>query len=270
MNKLRFLSLSSGSNGNSYYLGTLQRGVLIDAGIAARTIKKRLREAGLDISCVMAVFVTHDHKDHIKSIAVLGEKYHIPVYATRLTHEGINRNWSITEKLDTSRRFIEKGETVSVFDFTVTAFPVSHDSTDSVGYSVEYEGKNIVLATDLGYINEEVAGHLRRAHVLIIEANYDERMLRQGSYPIDLQRRIRGQRGHLCNDETAAFLAGNYALHWRFIFLCHLSRDNNRPDIALQTIAVAFASKGIEPDCELSLRCLPRTSATELILLEWE
>jgi len=196
MNKLQFQSFGSGSSGNCYYIGNASSGILIDAGLSVRSIRKNLRNIGLEFENIWGVFVTHDHADHIKAVGPLGEKYHIPIYSTRQVHEGIQRSYCVTEKLYTSRKFIEKGETLELGDFKITAFPVSHDSTDCVGYTIEYKEKRFTFATDLGFIGEEAALHLSQADYLVLEANYDEQMLMQGAYPIHLKNRIIAKTGH--------------------------------------------------------------------------
>ena len=192
MDKLRFQSFGSGSSGNCYFIGNASTGILIDAGIGVRSIRKCLRNIGLDFDNIWGVFVTHDHADHIKAVGPLGEKHLIPIYSTRLVHEGIQKSYCVTEKLYSSRKFIEKGQSVQVGDFKITAFSVSHDSTDSVGYTVEYKEKRFTFATDLGYVGEEVAAHLVQADYMVLEANYDEQMLDMGHYPIYLKNRRNG------------------------------------------------------------------------------
>lgn len=269
MEKLRFISLASGSSGNCYFIGNMFHGILVDAGIGPRTIKKRLKEVGIDFSQIMAVFVTHDHVDHIKGVGSLGEKHKIPIYTTRLVHEGMERSYGMTEKLtNASRRFIEKNETVSIFDFHVTAFGVSHDSTDSVGYTIHYRGKRFTIATDLGYICESAAEHIRKANYLVIETNYDEMMLMTGHYPYPLKRRVAAETGHMDNKHTASFLAQNYHQGLSHIYLCHLSKDNNLPDLAYETVKEKLLENGIRVGDHLSLMPLPRTTPTKLFIYE--
>lgn len=269
MERLRFISLASGSSGNCYYIGNLHHGVLIDAGIGPRTIKKRLKEVGIELSQVMAIFITHDHIDHIKGVGSLGEKHHIPVYSTRLVHQGIDRCYGVTEKLSSAtKRFVEKNETVSIFDFHITAFAVSHDSTDSVGYTVHYRGKRFTVATDLGHICDSAAEHIRKANYLVIEANYDEQMLRLGHYPYPLKKRVSADTGHMDNKHTAAFLAENYHEKLDYVYLCHLSKDNNRPEIAFEEVNKCLQEKGIMVGEHLQLMPLERTTPSELFVYE--
>ena len=268
MDKLRFQSMGSGSSGNCYFLGNASYGILIDAGIGVRTIRKNLRNIGLDFHNIMAVFVTHDHADHIRAIGSLGERYNIPVYATRLTHEGVQRSYCVTEKLHTSRKFIEKFETVQIRDFNVTAFPVSHDATDNVGYKVCYKEKIFTFATDLGHVCENAAENLKVADYMVLEANYDNEMLQNGPYPIHLKERIRNGNGHLCNTQTAGFLSENYNEKLKYVFLCHLSRENNSPEKAFQTIADSLTQKNVKVGEDIQLVVLDRYSPSELYVFD--
>jgi phosphoribosyl 1,2-cyclic phosphodiesterase len=265
---LRFLSLASGSSGNCYYLGTPEYGILFDAGIAVRSIKKILKENGIGLEQIMAVFITHDHADHIKSVGGLGEKCGIPVYATSAVHTGINNSHYVDVRLCNSRRTIEKNLPVWVREFQIIAFEVPHDATDCVGYMVRYKGQNWVLATDVGHIDKTVGEYIRAANHLIIEANYDWDMLHQGTYPAFLKKRITNGKGHLCNAETAGFLAGNFDLHLKNIWLCHLSKDNNHPELACKTVEMAFKEQGINMGVDVNVVALKRTIPSELYVLE--
>ena len=215
--KIYFMSLSSGSSGNCYYLGTDEHAILIDAGIPVRQIKGYLKDAGIPFEKIMAVFVTHDHADHIKALGNLGEKCAIPVYATRETHEGINNNYCMTEKLSSSVHYVEKEVPFKFFDFVITPFEVPHDGTDNVGYRVEVDGKVFCFVTDLGHITDTVSKYILQANYLIMEANYDEDMLRMGNYPQFLKDRITSPRGHLSNKTTAKFLAQNMGPDLKYI-----------------------------------------------------
>ncbi|MDL2223404.1 MBL fold metallo-hydrolase [Bacteroidales bacterium OttesenSCG-928-M11] len=265
---LRFLSIASGSSGNCYYLGTEEYGILLDAGIGIRTIKKALKENRIGLEQIMAVFITHDHADHIKCVGGLGEKYGIPIYATPLVHLGIENSRYVDEKLYTSRRIIEKDQSVEIKDIKITAFEVPHDASDCVGYLVQYKNEKCVLATDIGRITSTVAQYIRIANHLIIEANYDEEMLQRGNYPEFLKSRIKNGKGHLCNTETAEFLAANFDLHLKNIWLCHLSKDNNHPDLAIKTVEMAMGQYGIRIGKDVNVTALKRTYPSELYLLD--
>jgi phosphoribosyl 1,2-cyclic phosphodiesterase len=261
MDKLRFLSLASGSSGNCYYLGNSMYGILIDAGIAFRTIKKRLKDAGIGLEQIYAVFVTHDHFDHIKSIGVLGEKYHLPVYTTSRVHAGINSCYVMTEKLTPHcRRIIENGQTVEIGEFCITSFYLPHDSKDNTGYIVTYRDKTFTFATDLGCSTDKLCQHVAESNYLLLEANYDEEMLQTGRYPYLLKKRVGGDKGHLSNRAAAEILVKHATERLSRVFLCHLSKENNTPELAFETV-----SQAIRPDVELIV--LPRTSPTCLFEL---
>jgi phosphoribosyl 1,2-cyclic phosphodiesterase len=197
----------------------------------------------------------------------LGEKLGIPVYTTLEIHEGIAGSRFVEQALLSSRRIIRKGEPVTIYDFMITAFEVPHDSTDCVGYLVNYKDDTLVLATDVGHINDTVGAHLRLANHLILEANYDREMLINGRYPAFLKERITNGAGHLCNTETADFLANNFCSHLRNIWLCHLSRENNHPELACKTVEMAFGKQGIRIGTDVKLMALKRNTPSELYML---
>ncbi|MDR3119132.1 MAG: MBL fold metallo-hydrolase [Mediterranea sp.] len=265
--KVKFMSLASGSSGNCYYLAYEDYGILIDAGIGIRTITKHLKSAGIPIRSIRGVFVTHDHTDHIKAIGYLGEKLHMPIYATALTHKKINKSYCITEKLHDSVRTIEKETPVQCGPFRITPFEVPHDGVDNVGYFIEINGRFFSFATDLGEITPLVAQYINKANYLILEANYDEEMLGTGPYPAYLKQRISGRNGHLSNLAAANFLAENIREEWLYIWLCHLSKDNNHPELAFKTVEEKLKSKGIVVGKDVQLFALKRNTPSELYLL---
>ena len=164
---LRFLSLASGSSGNCYYLGNDEYGILIDAGIGIRTIKKHLKEHNIPFENIVGLCITHDHADHTKSAGCLGEKYFIPVYTTKDILAGMNR-YCMTEKIYTACHPICKEVPFEIRDFKITSFEVPHDGTDNVGYFIEYGDRKFAFATDLGHIPPGVAHYLRKANYLVI------------------------------------------------------------------------------------------------------
>ena len=262
--KIRFLSLSSGSSGNCYYLGVDTYGILIDAGIGVRTIKKYLREYGIALETVRAVLITHDHADHIKSVGTLGEKYGIPVYTTPEIHVGINKNYCMTEKLsEKSARNLYKEIPVKLDDLVITAFEVPHDGSDNVGYCIEVGGHVFSFLTDLGHITPIAAKYISKANHLVIEANYDEEMLRMGPYPHHLKERIVSLNGHMCNRDTGEFLAEHMDENLQHIWLCHLSKDNNHPELAYKTVEYVLKNKGILVGKDVYLATLKRNVPSE-------
>ncbi|MDR1403109.1 MAG: MBL fold metallo-hydrolase [Tannerellaceae bacterium] len=266
--KLSFLSLASGSSGNCYYLGTAEYGILIDAGIGVRTIKKALKDKNIDFNKIIAVLVTHDHADHIKTVGCLGEKYNIPIYTTKAVHYGITKSRYVEEILETSRRVIEKETAFQIRDFSITAFEVPHDSTDNVGYHITFENHKFTFATDVGHITETVSKYMCLANHLIIEANYDEEMLKSGAYPHFLKERVSSPTGHLSNNEAAEFLAAHYHTGLKNIWLCHLSRDNNHPELAYKTVDIRLFKEGIRVGKDVALTTLKRSTPSDLYEFE--
>lgn len=262
-----FRCFASGSSGNCYYLGTLERGILIDAGISARLIQKHLRSMGLDFENIMGVLVTHDHADHIRAVGTLGERVHLPIYATPLIHEGIDRNYGVREKLKTSRRYFEKEQEWTLFDLKINTFGINHDSTECVGYVIDYNGQRFMIATDCGEPNEQMEAYIRTANHLVIEANHDEHMLLNGPYPTYLKERILSPRGHQSNVTCGELIARNYHEGLRNIWLCHLSLENNDPQVAYNTVADRLRDAGIVPGEDVYLKALERTTPSRIYRL---
>lgn len=262
---LKFICIASGSSGNCFYLGTSSYGILIDAGMGVRTIRKALRERGIAIESIMGVFITHDHFDHIRSVGNISEEYHIPVYTTQEIHDGIGRNHCMTRKISsTNKRFIIKEEPLQLRDFIITPFEVPHDSTDNVGYHIECDGKTFCFITDIGHITPIVKKYVATANYLILESNYDEEMLMNGRYPADLKRRISGPNGHLSNREAAEFISQECPIHLRNLWLCHRSKENNTQEKAYQTMKLALEGIGKKVGEEVILCALQRTTPSEI------
>jgi len=266
-NELIFRCFASGSSGNCYYLGTRQQGILIDAGISARSIQKYLREMGLDFPNIMGVLITHDHADHIRAVGTLGERVHLPIYSTALIHEGIDRNYGVREKLRTSRRYFEKGKEWELFGMKINTFNVEHDSTECVGYSIDYLGQRFVIMTDCGSVNDEMEAYVRTANHLVIEANHDEHMLLNGPYPTYLKERILSPRGHQSNDTCGELLERNWHPDLRNVWLCHLSLENNDPQLAYDTVASYLEELDILPGTDIFLKPLERTTPSPVYVL---
>lgn len=262
-----FFSLGSGSSGNCYYLGNSRYGILIDAGVGPRIIKKRLVKHGVDMSSIWALLITHDHYDHIKSVGHLGEKNNIPVYATQGVHRGINQTPLVKHKLNGSARYISKGKPFMIEDLKITAFPVPHDSTENVGYFIEFGNQKLMIATDVGTITDEIKHYMLQANHLVIESNYDEEMLLNGHYPIHLKQRITNGTGHLSNRETAEFLAKNFSSKLKNIWLCHLSGDNNHPQVAYDTVAKELSNSGVRVGEQVSLSVFGRNVLSDKTFL---
>lgn len=234
-------SIASGSSGNSYYIGNKQYGFLIDAGIGARAICKSLKTIGVDVTQIRALFITHIHKDHTQSMSVFSSRWQIPVYSTRKVHNLIDEAKYIHRKVaPINRRYIEHDERIALGDFNITSFFVPHDAGDNSGFVIEYRGKKLVLATDVGHPTPQLVQAVQDCDYLIIESNHDEQMLREGSYPEILKQRVLSDLGHLSNRVASELVAQNRTDRLKRIFLCHLSRENNVPELAVQCMSQAL------------------------------
>ena len=219
-------SLNSGSNANCYYLGNQDEAILIDAGLSCRETVKRLKRAGLSIRTVKAIFVSHEHGDHVHGVPALSRKFRIPVYITYNTFQ-ISR-LDICEDLVVHLRAYDP---VTIGNILITAFPKLHDAADPLSFVVECNAVKVGVFTDIGAPCEHVIAHFRQCHAAFLEANYDQDMLTNGSYPYHLKNRIRGGKGHLSNDQALELFAAHRASFMSHLFLSHLSRDNNSPKI---------------------------------------
>ena len=266
---MKFVSLGSGSSGNCYLLQSGDTSILLDAGIGVRSLRKLLKDYGVSLERdIDALFVTHDHADHIKAVGNIACDYGKTIYATQLVHAGIARNHCVTCKVPTSCTVVmEKGETVEVGAFRVTSFDVPHDSHDCVGYAVEAEGVRFCLATDVGHVTDIIRAQVDAANYLVLESNYDADMLRMGPYSPYLKGRSSSGRGHLSNAEAAQLLAEHATPELRHAWLCHLSEENNHPELARKTAEAVLRDHGLIPGVDFALDVLKRQSPSEIYTL---
>ncbi|MGN0221274.1 MAG: MBL fold metallo-hydrolase [Prevotella sp.] len=257
---LKFISFGSGSSGNCCFLYTQTEGLMIDAGIGIRLIKKYFREYGLSLPVMKQILVTHDHADHVKAVGYLSEHLHVPVYATKAVHAGIERNYCVHRKVPLAyRQHIVAGETYEMGAFKVTPFAVPHDSLENLGYYIQVEDAAFCFITDAGSVTEEMKGYISKADYLVIESNYDDQMLQAGRYPEYLKTRIAGKNGHLSNQECVQVVMEHKSEHLRKIWLCHLSEENNHPDLALKTMELSLKqqAEGTVPEVYVLKRKVP-------------
>lgn len=274
---LYYLSMGSGSSGNSCYIGTKKGGIIIDAGVKADVIEGMLKSNGIDISKIHGVLLTHDHSDHVRYVYTLVRNHkHMKVFCTNRVLNGIMRRHSISKRLKDYHQAIFKEIPFTIGDLEITAFEVPHDGSDNMGFSISFDDRRFVLATDLGAIKERARYYMGRANYLVIEANYDLHMLKMGRYPEYLKARIQTEDGHLDNLQTAQFLKEIINPELQNIFLCHLSQDNNTPQKALAAVrgALEEIGKKVGNACntiedrkaDVQLMALPRFEATSLFV----
>jgi phosphoribosyl 1,2-cyclic phosphodiesterase len=226
---LSITSLNSGSNGNCYYIGNDTEAVLIDAGISCREIEKRMKRLGLLIEKVKAVFVSHEHSDHIKGLPVLVKKYQLPVYITPLTM----RRGGLNFEEHLSKSFIAH-QSVSIGELSITPFPKFHDASDPYSFIVSSKQICVGIFTDIGVPCLHLKKYFQKCHAAFLEANYDEEMLEKGGYPIYLKNRIRGGLGHLSNKQALELFLAHKPHFMSHLLLAHLSKNNNSPELVQQ------------------------------------
>ncbi len=233
---VKFLPVASSSKGNCTYIASNSAKILIDCGITAKKVTELLAEHEIDIRDINGIFVTHEHLDHIKGIGVLSRKYKIPIYATMKTWEAIKKCSSIGNIDDRLINYIYKEENCIVDDILIMPFEISHDAVDPVGYNVYINNKKVSVCTDFGVVTDNLQEKLSNSNILLIESNHDVKMVETGSYPFLLKKRILGHRGHLSNVSCANLILSLKSDNIEHIYLGHLSDENNKPILALDTV----------------------------------
>ena len=264
---IEFISFSSGSCGNCYYIGDGKRGLLVDAGVSARTIKPVLEGMGLSFDSFSAILVTHDHLDHIRGLRSFCRMARKPVYATAKLHAALATHSFTKDCIISYRKFLNAEQT-EIDGFRVRCFEVPHDATQTLGYQIEFEGYKFFIMTDVGRVTDEAVSLARECSTVVIESNYDVDMLWGGPYPAELKARISSGNGHISNDECASALARIWHPSLEHVFLCHLSENNNTPQAAFRTSRAALAgAMGVAEEEVTQLVCLPRTCPSEIFIL---
>ncbi|MGE5578129.1 MAG: MBL fold metallo-hydrolase [Syntrophothermus sp.] len=240
--------LASGSSGNCIYIGTERAKILLDVGISGTRVAAGLRAIGVSPWELDGIIVTHEHRDHLQGVGIVARRFEVPVFATELTWQGIGN--TIGELPGWQRRLVDKEAGLQLGDCRVEFFSTSHDAADPVGCTFATERRKVGVATDMGVAGPEVMAGLADADLLVFEANHDVEMLRAGRYPWPLKRRILGEKGHLSNETAARALAAlitevNRTDRRNQILLAHLSKENNRPELAMTAVTQALAARGV-------------------------
>ena len=222
-------SLNSGSNGNCYYIGNATEAILIDAGISCTEIEKRMHRLGLSMQKVKAIFVSHEHTDHISGVRVLSKKYQLPVYITLATQ----RFGKLKLEKNLIRTFTSHEQTI-IGNISITAFSKFHDAADPYSFVVDCNQIKVGVFTDIGTPCENLIHHFKQCHAAFLEANYDDAMLENGGYPYFLKSRIRGGKGHLSNKQALELFIAHKPSFMSHLLLSHLSKNNNCPELVRQ------------------------------------
>ncbi len=234
-----FCVLGSGSGGNSMIFWDSETSFLIDAGFSCSEICRRLGEIGKDPREIDAVFISHEHVDHARGTLVFKKRFGPEILCTRTVLRSLNERYGVMSAPD-----IEPGITYKLNGFSITPFEVPHDASQTVGFVIKQGRKKVTVATDLGHMSSKIKARFRNCDAIILESNHDIKMLKEGPYPEYLKKRILSKRGHLSNLESAVTLASVVSKKTRHITLAHLSRENNRPEVALREAKKLLSTMG--------------------------
>ena len=264
---MRFVSFSSGSCGNCYLLLGPSSGILIDAGVGIRRVKKELESLHLSYENISAILVTHDHGDHIRSLGSFCKRVTVPVWTTSVLHEALLRHPFTRDWIGPCRHNLlaDVWNPVTA-DFDVQYFVVPHDATQCIGFAIRCGEELFVLMTDMGHTTPESLDWASRATTVVIESNYDLDMLLGGDYPQELKNRISHGIGHLSNAACATAIGQFLHPELKNLFLCHLSGNNNTPELAYESAREALAAAGVNPGT-VNLRVLKRGISSPLLSL---
>ncbi|NLO99528.1 MAG: MBL fold metallo-hydrolase [Clostridiaceae bacterium] len=262
---IKVCSLFSGSSGNCIFVSYNDTAILIDAGVSGRRIEAALADIGESFDKIAGIFITHEHSDHISGAGILSRRHNVPIYANADTWNAMR---PLLGKLKTEHiRYIEPGESATAGDITVKPFPIPHDAVCPVGYNIFVNGKKLTIATDIGHMDKELLTNLEKSEMILLESNHDVEMLKTGRYPWHLKQRILGEKGHLCNDiagKVVAYLAKNGT---KKFLLGHLSKENNFPELAYQTVCNALMEMQINPKKDIYLEVALRDKASNVMYI---
>ena len=239
--------LGSGSSGNSIFIEINNTKILVDAGFSGKKIKEKLESIGENINNIEALLITHEHGDHTLGAGIISRKHNIPLYISKESYEACKHK--LGKIAPTNLNFIR--DKFYLEEIIITPFEVMHDAVKTMGFSIEYQGQKISLATDIGYITNVVREHFKNSQIAIIECNYDYNMLMECDYPWELKSRVKGRNGHLCNTETAKFIVDLYHENLKKVYLVHVSNDSNCYNLAYSTVERELIKNNIDIDLEI-------------------
>lgn len=265
---MRMCSIASGSSGNCIYVGSDTTHLLLDVGISGKRIESGLEQLEITGKDIDGIMITHEHADHIQGLGIMARRYGIPIYATKGTIEAI-KGISTLGKIDESLFHVVKAdERFTIKDLIVNPMTISHDAADPVAYRVQYGKEKVAVCTDIGYYNEYTVESLKNMDAILLEANHDVNMLQVGPYPYPLKRRILGDRGHLSNENSGKLLSDILHDGLKHIFLGHLSKENNLPELAYETVRMEITMGNTPYKAEdFDIQVAKRDDLSKLIVL---
>lgn len=263
---ITFCPLYSGSSGNSILIGSENTKILIDAGVAGKRVMDALDGIGENPKDIKGIFITHEHIDHVRGAGILSRKLDVPIFANAKTWTAMEGQLGKIKECNI--KVIDKTE-LTLGDITIKGYSISHDAVSPMGYNVYIDDKKVTVATDLGYVSEEVKDAINGSTVLLMESNHDVEMLKFGTYPYSLKRRVLSDIGHLSNDDCGKALV-DYIVHTKsakHVFLGHLSKNNNYPELAYKTVEEALRQENIIVGKDLELAMTYRDRPSKIIKL---
>lgn len=257
--------LASGSSGNSLYLETAKKKILVDAGLSGKKIVSLMKQVDRDPADLDAILVTHEHRDHIHGVGVLARKYGLDVYANEATWQAMEP--MIGNVKNEQKHIFEMGKVLTLGDMDIESFGVSHDAAAPQFYRFYKDGHSFVILTDTGYVSDHLRGVVKDADAYLVESNHDLEMLRMGKYPWNLKQRILGDRGHLSNEDGALVMTELIGDQTKRIYLGHLSKENNMKELAHLTMKSTLTQNDFDVQEALSIYDTDPDHATDLFSL---
>lgn len=263
---IRICSLSSGSSGNCIYVGSEGSGFLIDCGISGKEILEGLKNIGVCTTTIKGILVTHEHSDHTKGIGVISRKLNVPVYANPKTWEGFEG--SIGTIKSENIKLFDTGKEFDIDEIGIKSFSIPHDASDPVGFSFRKGSRKICIATDMGYFSEEVKSNIKESDMVLLESNHDIEMVKVSQYPYFLKRRILSDVGHLSNEAAGKAVLELLETGVRKVLLGHLSKENNFPELAYQTVKGILEQNKVTIGKDIELDVAPRRGISKYYNIE--
>ena len=259
---MEFCSLYSGSSGNCLYVGSEKTKILVDAGLSGKRIEAALSEKNINPNEIKGIVVTHEHSDHTKGLGVLSRRYNIPIFANTKTWRAMHS--SLGKIADENIKVFGSYKAFEIGDIVVNPFEVPHDAAEPCGYSFIKDKKKVTIATDIGYVTDEIKNNIKDSDIVLIESNHDVDMLKVGPYPYELKRRVLSNVGHLSNENAGKAIIDVLSSKIKNILLGHLSDTNNYPFLAHETVISVLKMEGISPGKDFTLDVATREKPTKI------
>ena len=259
---INYASVASGSNGNCHFVSYKNTKILVDAGLSGKKIEENLRKIDINLQNITGILISHEHSDHIKGAGILSRRYNIPIYANKKTWDEISVKLGKLEEVNIIK--FENDVMFTINDLHITPFSIHHDAIDPVGFTINNGKNKISIATDLGHICDKIRNNIYESKLVVLESNHDVEMLKMGPYPYHLKKRVLSQNGHLSNEDAGKFSVELVQKGVKKILLAHLSKENNFPELAFETVKSILKEKNMHIGVDLELSVLNRDEVSKL------